>query len=96
MDPVLKNETQKLIQQAKSLMSTVSPCEQAMREAYHRFPSDQDIAILLVESEMDLRPWGYWMSDGQSHDGIAKAVEFTEQLLKIDLKHPGALHTHIH
>jgi len=69
---------------------------QAMREAHQRFPNDQDIAILFVEAVMDLRPWGYWMADGQPYDGIAEAVEVTEQVLKVNPKHPGALHMHIH
>lgn len=122
MDSALESQAQKLIQQAKALMSTVSPREQAlinalekrytgntehrsannkayaqaMREAHQRFPDDQDIAILFVEAVMDLRPWGYWMSDGQPFDGIAEAVEVTEQVLRVNPKHPGALHMHIH
>lgn len=122
MDSALENQAQKLIQQAKSLMSNTSPREQAlitalekrytgnaehrvannkayaqaMRETHQRFPNDQDIAILFVEAVMDLRPWGYWMSDGQPYDGIAEAVEVTEQVLKVNPKHPGALHMHIH
>lgn len=122
MDSALENEAQKLIQQAKSLMYSVSPREQAlinalekrytgnaerrivnnkayaqaMREAHHRFPDDQDIAILFVESIMDLRPWGYWMPDGEPNNGIAEAVEVTEQILRANPKHPGALHLHIH
>src|SRR5215510_8296717 len=37
----------------------------AMRKVHLQFPDDQDIAMLYVESVMDLRPWGYWERDGQ-------------------------------
>lgn len=69
---------------------------QAMREAHHRFPEDQDIAILFVEAVMDLQPWGYWMPDDKPYEGIAEAVNITEQILTVNPKHPGALHMHIH
>ncbi len=49
----------------------------AMREVYGRFPDDPDIAILYVESMMDLRPWGYWMPDGRPHEGTAEIVALT-------------------
>lgn len=68
----------------------------AMREAHQRFPDDQDIAILFVEAVMDLRPWGYWMPDDTPYEGIAEIVSITEQILKMNPKHPGAVHVHIH
>ncbi len=37
----------------------------AMRAVHKQFPADLDIAMLYVESMMDLRPWGYWMPDGR-------------------------------
>ena len=30
---------------------------------------------------MDLRPWGYWMRDGQPHEGIADAVATIERVI---------------
>lgn len=68
----------------------------AMREVHTRFPDDLDIAMLYVESVMDLRPWGYWMRDGQPHDGTAEIVAITEDVMKRNPKHPGALHMYIH
>jgi tetratricopeptide (TPR) repeat protein len=68
----------------------------AMREVHRRFPEDLDIAMLYVESMMDLRPWGYWMRDGQPHEGTAEIVALTEQVMTRDPKHPGALHMYIH
>jgi tetratricopeptide (TPR) repeat protein len=68
----------------------------AMREVHQRFPDDLDIAILYVESMMDLRPWGYWMRDGRPHEGTAEIVALTEQVIQRSPKHPGALHMYIH
>jgi tetratricopeptide (TPR) repeat protein len=68
----------------------------AMRDVHQRFPGDLDVAMLYVESMMDLRPWGYWTRDGQPHEGIAEIVALTEQVIKQNPKHPGALHMYIH
>ena len=68
----------------------------AMREVHQRFPDDLDIAMFYVESMMDLRPWGYWMRDGQPHEGTAEIVALTESVMKRNPKHPGALHMYIH
>jgi pimeloyl-ACP methyl ester carboxylesterase/tetratricopeptide (TPR) repeat protein len=69
---------------------------EAMRAVHQQFPADLDIAMLYVESMMDLRPWGYWMPDGQPHDGTREIVALTEQVLAKHPKHPGALHMLIH
>ncbi|GKS67997.1 tetratricopeptide repeat-containing protein [Nitrosomonas sp. PY1] len=69
---------------------------QAMRKAHQRFPDDQDIAVLFVEAVMDLHSWGYWMPDDTPYEGIAEIVGVTEQILKVNPKHPGALHMYIH
>lgn len=68
----------------------------AMREVHQRFPDDLDIAMLYVESTMDLRPWGYWMPDGRPHEGIAEIVALTEDVMRRNPKHPAALHMYIH
>lgn len=112
----------KLINQAKSLMETASPKEQAliqalekrysgmaearkvndkayadaMREVHHRFPDDPDVAVLYVESTMNLRPWGYWMRDGYPFEGTTEIVALTEDVLRRFPDHPGALHMYIH
>jgi len=68
----------------------------AMREVRRRFPDDLDIAMLYVESMMDLRPWGYWMPDGRPHEGTAEIVALTEDVMRRNPKHPAALHMYIH
>jgi tetratricopeptide (TPR) repeat protein len=68
----------------------------AMRGVHERFPADLDIAMLYVESMMDLRPWGYWMPDGRPHEGTAEIVALTEEVIRRNPKHPGGLHMYIH
>ncbi len=68
----------------------------AMREVHLRFPDDQDIAMLYVESVMDLRPWGYWTRDGTPYERTAEIVALTEQIIARSPQHPGALHLYIH
>jgi tetratricopeptide (TPR) repeat protein len=68
----------------------------AMRAVHKKFPADLDVAMLYVESMMDLRPWGYWMADGRPHEGTAEIVALTEDVLRRHPKHPGALHMLIH
>jgi tetratricopeptide (TPR) repeat protein len=68
----------------------------AMRKVQQQFPDDLDIRMLYVESMMDLRPWGYWMRDGQPHEGTEEIVALTEDAIKRNPKHPGALHMYIH
>lgn len=69
---------------------------EAMQEVHQRFPDDADIAMLYVESMMDLRPWGYWMLDGTPYEGTAEIVALTEDVLRRNPQHPGALHMYIH
>ena len=52
--------------------------------------------MLYVESMMDLRPWGYWMPDGRPHEGTAEIVALTEDVMRRNPVHPGALHMYIH
>ena len=68
----------------------------AMREVHTRFPDDLDIAMLYVESMMDLNSWGYWMRDGYPLDGTAEIVALTESVLRRNPRHPAAAHFYIH
>ena len=68
----------------------------AMRKVHLQFPDDQDIAMLYVESVMDLRPWGYWTRDGTPYERTAEIVTLTEQTIARNPQHPGALHLYIH
>ena len=68
----------------------------AMRKVHLQFPNDQDIAMLYVESVMDLRPWGYWTRDGTPYDRTTEIVGLTEKIIAQNPNHPGALHLYIH
>lgn len=68
----------------------------AMREVHQRFPDDDDIATLYIESMMNIHPWDYWMRDGYSQEGTAEIVALTEAVIRRNPKHPGALHMYIH
>jgi len=69
---------------------------EAMREVAKSFPDDLDAQSLYAESMMDLRPWGYWMPDGEAHEGTAEIVSLIEAVLERDSHHPLALHLYIH
>src|SRR5437763_8934071 len=68
----------------------------AMRKVHLRFPDDDDISMLYVESVMDLRPWGYWTKDGTPYDRTTEIVALTEKVIAKSPNHPGALHLYIH
>jgi tetratricopeptide (TPR) repeat protein len=68
----------------------------AMRKVHLQFPDDEDIAMLYVESVMDLRPWGYWTRDGMPYERTAEVVALTENVIARNPQHPGALHFYIH
>src|SRR2546423_8316130 len=68
----------------------------AMRKVHLQFPDDDDLAMLYVESVMDLRPWGYWTRDGLPYERTAEVVALTEKVIAKNPNHPGALHLYIH
>ncbi len=69
---------------------------EAMREVAKAFPEDLDAQSLYAESVMDLRPWGYWMPDGEPYEGTAEIVSTIESVLARNPNHPLALHLYIH
>jgi tetratricopeptide (TPR) repeat protein len=69
---------------------------EAMRGVAKQHPGDPDIAMLYVESMMDLRPWSYWMPDGTPYEGTREIVALTESVIAENPQHPLALHLYIH
>jgi tetratricopeptide (TPR) repeat protein len=67
-----------------------------MAAAVRRYPNDLDAAALYAESLMDLRPWNYWMPDGQPYPGTREIVRQLERVIARDPQHPGACHYYIH
>ncbi|SFL56584.1 hypothetical protein SAMN05421863_100119 [Nitrosomonas communis] len=68
----------------------------AMREVHQRFPDDDDIATLYIESMMNIHPWDYWMRDGYAQKRTTEIVALTEEVIWRNPQHPGALHMYIH
>jgi tetratricopeptide (TPR) repeat protein len=69
---------------------------EAMRAVAKSHPDDPDVAMLYVESMMDLRPWSYWMPDGTPYEGTREIVDLTESVIEKHPRHPLALHLYIH
>ncbi len=69
----------------------------AMAEAARRFPDDDEIAVLYIDSLMNLSPWDYWEADGTTPKGrIGDAIRTAETVLARNPNHPGAIHLYIH
>lgn len=69
---------------------------EAMREVAKAFPEDLDAQAIYAESVMDLRPWGYWMRDGEPYEGTKEIVSIVESVIERNPNHPLALHLYIH
>jgi tetratricopeptide (TPR) repeat protein len=69
---------------------------EGMKALAARYPDDLDAQSLYAESVMNLRPWGYWMRDGQPYEGSAEVVERLESVMARNPDHPGGLHFYIH
>jgi len=68
----------------------------AMRGLAARYPADLEAATLFAEAMMDLRPWHYWLPDGQPQPGTEEVVKTLESVLARNPRHPGANHLYIH
>ncbi|MGZ8260420.1 MAG: hypothetical protein ACXWUL_07710, partial [Caldimonas sp.] len=69
----------------------------AMKAVAARFPGDDTVRTLYVESAMDTQPWDYWEAGGVKPKGRgAEIVSHLETVLKRNPSHPGAIHLYIH
>lgn len=69
---------------------------EAMKEVAKKFPEDNTIAALYVESIMDLHPWDLYDKNGVAKPWTPEIVMLLEKILKSDPKHIGANHFYIH
>ena len=69
---------------------------EAMRALAARRPDDDDVAVMLAESLMDLQPWDYYDVDLQPKGHTAEAVRTLETVMGRDPDHAGALHLYVH
>src|SRR5687768_1589566 len=68
----------------------------AMRVVASRHRKDLDANTLFAEAMMVLRPWDQWTRTGDPKPGTEEVVATLEQILKRDIRHPGACHLYIH
>ena len=68
----------------------------AMKEVYLKYPEDNDIASLYVESLMDLHPWDLWEKSGEPKPWTPEIVEILESIVQRSPTHAGAAHFYIH
>jgi tetratricopeptide (TPR) repeat protein len=59
-------------------------------------PSDDDVATLAAEAEMDVHSWSYFNADGTPTAGTAGVIERLRTVLARDPEHIGANHLLIH
>jgi tetratricopeptide (TPR) repeat protein len=68
----------------------------AMRDVWQANQVDADVGTLYAEALMDLQPWDWWTKDGKPKGSTEEVISVLEQVLRLDPKHPGALHLYIH
>ena len=68
----------------------------AMRRIWKAHQSDPDIGAMFAEALIDERPWHQWSLEGLAQPGTLEAIETIETCLKLNPKHPMALHLCIH
>lgn len=68
----------------------------AMRSVWAAFPKDPDVGTLFAEAMADLRPWDFWTPDGKPQPGTEEMIAALEAVLRLDPRHPLALHLTIH
>ena len=69
---------------------------EAMKLVADKFPDDNTIAAIYVESIMDLHPWDLYDKKGNPKSWTPEIVSLLEKILKKDPKHIGANHFYIH
>ncbi len=67
-----------------------------MKEAYHKYPDDADMAALYADALMLQHPWDLWKNDGTPKPWTPLIREVLETLLAKTPNHPGANHYYIH
>jgi tetratricopeptide (TPR) repeat protein len=68
----------------------------AMKTVWEKYPKDADAGAVYAESMMNLRPWDLWTADGKPQPGTEALLATLEAVMKLDDKHPLALHLYIH
>jgi Flp pilus assembly protein TadD len=69
---------------------------EAMKNAYTRFPKQDDIATIYAESLLNLHPWDLYTHAGETKPWTPDIVSLLEEILDRSPEHPGANHFYIH
>jgi len=68
----------------------------AMRGVATSFPNDAHILALTADSQMNLHPWDFWLTDGTAQPWTTEITDLIEAALRIDPENIGAIHLYIH
>lgn len=68
----------------------------AMRELWHEHPNDANVGALFADALIDEHPWDQWTPAGEPKEGTVELMSTLDDILKLDRKHPQALHLYIH
>ena len=68
----------------------------AMRQVAASHPDNANVLALTAEALMDLHPWDFWDSTGNSRPWTTEITDTIETALALDPNHVGAIHLYIH
>ena len=68
----------------------------AMRMLWHEYPDEDDIGFLYADALFAETPWELWDADFQPGRNTPEAIAVLEQVLALNIDHPGANHYTIH
>jgi tetratricopeptide (TPR) repeat protein len=81
---------------AKDQLALERAYSAAMGKLWEKYPKDQDIGFFYAESMMNKRPWDQWTRDGKPKEDTLEVVRVLEEVMKLNINHPGANHMYIH
>ena len=69
---------------------------EAMERVWLRHPLDEDVGVLYADARMNQNRWNLWTKDGTPNTHTLTIIATLEQVMKINVNHPGANHMYIH
>ena len=69
---------------------------EAMGRLWEKYPQDGDIGFLYADALLNLQPWDLWTKDGKPKGSTPTIVATLEQVMQLNINHPGANHMYIH
>ncbi|HEV7330273.1 MAG TPA: hypothetical protein VGN63_04475 [Flavisolibacter sp.] len=69
---------------------------EALKPLVHTYADDIDIKALYTDAVMLLHAWDFWYNDGRPKAWTPELVQYCEDILQKDPRHPAALHYYIH